>query len=119
VGYAAGGPIGSGSLNLAVSARLPSGSLLTLEQISMSNQTPEERIGNQHGLLCPQCKKGDNLKVAAIVVVKLCPDGTDNTDSDTEWDSDSCAQCDGCDWFGHVRDFEVAAEFTEEEGLTQ
>jgi hypothetical protein len=34
---------------------------------------------NDFGLICPQCKTGDQIDIQAAVWVRLCPDGTDVT----------------------------------------
>ena len=65
-----------------------------------------EECGNQHGYLCPTCKKGDSLYISATVTAALLPDGCDTSDSDTEWDDESPAWC-GCGWRGVVVDFET------------
>ena len=60
-------------------------------------------LGNSHGYLCPKCRKGTGLKIAARVWAVLLPDGTDNSDSDTEWEGSSDVICD-CEWGGKVSD---------------
>jgi hypothetical protein len=79
----------------------------------MNETNTPDTIGNQFGYLCPECSKGDDLRVVASVSVKLMSDGTDNTDSDTEWDDASSACC-GCGWGGHVKDFKQAENFEDE-----
>lgn len=71
--------------------------------------TPES-VGNQFGYLCPKCGKGDSLYITAQVSTALLPDGTDSTDSDTEWDVNCPAWC-GCGWRGTVDDFKMAENF--------
>lgn len=75
--------------------------------------TPET-IGNQHGLLCPHCEKGDQLRIAATVWADLLPNGTDSSDSDTEWGDDSPVVCRGCSWAGRVENLVLADNFEEE-----
>jgi len=65
-----------------------------------------EECGNQHGYLCPTCKQGTNLYIAATVTAHLESDGCDTGESDTEWDEDSPAWC-GCGWKGQVRYFDT------------
>jgi hypothetical protein len=64
--------------------------------------TPES-VGNQHGLVCPKCGRGDRLSIAAVQWHDLLPDGTDNH-GDVEWDDDSVAMCStpDCVWHGTV-----------------
>jgi len=63
-------------------------------------------IGNQHGYLCPSCTKGDKLYISATVTAALLPDGSDTTDSDTEWEVGDPAWC-GCGWRGKVENLIV------------
>jgi hypothetical protein len=67
-----------------------------------------EECGNQHGYLCPTCKKGDQLTISAVRAIdaRLYPDGTDDDGGDTEWDDTSCARC-GCGWEGKVKDLKT------------
>jgi len=67
-----------------------------------------EEIGNQFGLRCPECGKGDEIDIAATVWVRLCPDGTDvtaATNGDHEWCNQSGALCAACGHAGNVSDF--------------
>jgi Zn ribbon nucleic-acid-binding protein len=63
-------------------------------------------LGNQHGYLCPKCRQGDSITIAATVRVnaRLFPDGTDNDGGDTEWDDTDTAECGKCGFSGQVRD---------------
>ncbi|MGC1969620.1 MAG: hypothetical protein WA673_24390 [Candidatus Acidiferrales bacterium] len=54
------------------------------------------------------------MHISASVVVSLAPDGTDATNSDTEWDDKSPASC-NCGWQGRVGDFVEAENFEEGE----
>ena len=63
-----------------------------------------EQIGNSHGYLCPKCKSGEHLRIAARVWSTLTPYGSDNSDSDTEWTNTSDALCSECQWDGKVSD---------------
>ena len=65
-----------------------------------------EELGNTHGLLCPKCHKGTSLYISAFISAKLTPLGADTTSSDVEWDKDSPAGCNACDWDGTVRELE-------------
>ena len=59
-------------------------------------------------MICPQCGSDGDIRIQASLVVILTPDGTDPTDSDTEWDDSSAALCDRCDFSATVRDFRDA-----------
>ena len=62
--------------------------------------------GNQWNLCCPECGREDEIDIAAIVWVRLCPDGTDATlahNGDHEWGDDSAAYCNACDFQGQAR----------------
>lgn len=70
----------------------------------------EEELGNQFGLRCPQCRKGDEIDIAATVWVRICPDGTDVTaaeDENHEWENTSTAKCCACGLCATVAAFEV------------
>lgn len=69
-------------------------------------QATPETVGNQHGYLCPQCKSGERIRIACTVWGALYPEGTDTTDSDTEWGPNNKALCmeGNCDWAGKVSD---------------
>ncbi len=60
-------------------------------------------------MICPECQQ-DDIRVHATIAVILTIDGTDSTDSDTEWDDASIALCNHCDYTGVVKDFEQAYE---------
>jgi uncharacterized protein YgiB involved in biofilm formation len=62
-----------------------------------------ESIGNEHGLLCPNCKKGDQLQVVVSVWADLTHQGT-SIDANDEWDNSSLARC-ACGWNGIVNEF--------------
>jgi hypothetical protein len=64
--------------------------------------------GNQHGYRCPSCGSGERLSVVATIVAFLTSDGCDTNNSDTEWSSDSAAQCHDCGWTGTVAEFAQA-----------
>lgn len=68
-----------------------------------------ETVGNQFGYLCPECHKGDELSVAAVVWAKLYPDGSD-VEGDHEWDGNSAIVC-GCGWSGKVHKLLKAVGF--------
>lgn len=75
-----------------------------------------DELGNDHGLQCPKCKKGDELEIAATHWVLLRPDGTDDSEMDgsEEWDDASGAKCNACDWSGKVSEL-ITIELDEEE----
>jgi RecJ-like exonuclease len=61
---------------------------------------------NDFGLICPQCKTGDQIDIQAAVWVRLCPDGTDVTaaeNGDHEWEDDDRALCAACGHEGTVK----------------
>lgn len=80
----------------------------------MSEKNTPETVGNQFGYVCPACGNGDGLRITATVTVSLWPDGTDATDSDTEWEDKNPASC-SCGWAGKVSDFGEAEGFEEGE----
>lgn len=65
-----------------------------------------EQVGNSLGYLCPKCKSGEHLRIAARVWSTLLPNGCDNSDSDTEWGGDADTICTDhtCNWYGKVDD---------------
>jgi hypothetical protein len=79
----------------------------------MSPENTPQTVGNCLGYLCPQCGNGDSLYITASVSVCLLANGTDATDSDTEWDGSAPAWC-GCGWTGKVNEFAQAETFEEE-----
>lgn len=89
---------------------VPSGECPECGSLVYPITTPEE-IGNQFGYLCPQCKKGDKLRVSFTGECVLTPDGTED-DGDHEWDNDSPVFC-NCLWCGQVKDLEEAENFEE------
>lgn len=70
-----------------------------------------EKVGNSFGFLCPKCKRGDHLAVGAHVTVRLTPDGSEDSGGAHEWDKDSEAMCNSCNWFGRVGELERAEGF--------
>jgi hypothetical protein len=74
-----------------------------------------ETLGNQHGLQCPKCKKGDELAIEVLRWATLLPDGTEDEGGDTEWDDPSRAKCNDCGWEGQVKDL-IVIELDDEEG---
>lgn len=80
----------------------------------MTSKNTPATVGNQFGYVCPHCGNGDGLYITAAVTVSLWPDGTDATDSDTEWDDNSPASC-KCGWAGKVSDFGEAENLEEGE----
>lgn len=81
--------------------------------VSHHNQELAEEIGNQFGLRCAECGRGDEIDIAATVWVRLCPDGTDATtatNGDHEWCDHSGALCAACGHGGNVSDFSGSGE---------
>jgi hypothetical protein len=75
-----------------------------------------EELGNDHGYQCPNCKRGDNIEIAATHWVGLVPDGTstdDVSDWSEEWDGTNAAMCRACEWAGNVGQL-LAIELEEE-----
>lgn len=63
-------------------------------------------MSNQFGMRCPKCGRTDSLDIAALVWVRLTPDGTDaaqSHDGSHEWDDNSACLCNACQWIGKVR----------------
>ena len=64
------------------------------------------------GMTCPGCGKDDRLDVAAMLWLRVTPEGTDadlSHDGSHEWDSNSNCLC-GCGWQGKVYDARTTAE---------
>jgi hypothetical protein len=64
-------------------------------------------------MACPNCGDDERIDIAAIVWVRLCPDGTDITEADNgdhEWTNKSKAVCCTC---GHTSS---VGKFTEARG---
>ncbi len=59
-------------------------------------------------MICPGCRRDDAIRIKATIAVLLYRDGTDPTDSDTEWDDASISFCDHCGFTATVRDFSDA-----------
>ena len=59
-------------------------------------------------MTCPRYRFDDDIRIHATIAVILLSDGTDPTDSDTEWDDSSIALCNRCDFTGTVKDFQDA-----------
>lgn len=47
--------------------------------------TNAQKLGNQFGLRCPTCLRGDDLRIVASTWVRLFPDGSES-DGDQEWE---------------------------------
>lgn len=59
---------------------------------------------------CPQCRRDDQIDVAAQVWVRLTPDGSDQDEAenaDTEFNQQSGAMCAACGFHGNLDDFRV------------
>jgi hypothetical protein len=59
---------------------------------------------------CPKCGRDDQIDVAAMVWVRLFPDGTDQDEAqntDTEFNQQSGAICAACGFNGNLGDFKV------------
>jgi hypothetical protein len=67
--------------------------------------TKPANYGNHLGLICPRCKGGGELKVEAVVVVRLTESGVEQV-SDTMWEEDGHVICDGCGWEGKAGEME-------------
>ena len=73
----------------------------------MANENAET-VSQVWEMICPGCRCDDDIRIHATIAVILLPDGTDPTDSDTEWDDSSIALCNRCDFTGTVKDFQDA-----------
>ena len=73
-----------------------------MENIIISNPTS---VSEAWEMICPGCRRDDELHVKATITVKLDRHGTDPIDSDTEWDNASIAYCDHCGHTATVKDF--------------
>ena len=62
-------------------------------------------VSQEWEMICPGCRRDDRIHIQATVTVLLTRRGTEEVDSDTEWDDASIAQCRHCDHTGTVRDF--------------
>jgi hypothetical protein len=60
------------------------------------------RRNRRKGYRCPNCKRGDEIRVAATVWVLLTPDGESYIGSTPKWGTASDAVCDACKWTGTV-----------------
>lgn len=70
-------------------------------------------LENAFGLRCPNCRRSDEIDIAAAVWIRLCRDGTDAStaeNGDHEWDNGSAAVCQSCRHSGTVRDFDTASQ---------
>ncbi len=59
-------------------------------------------------MICPGCRRDDSIRIKATIAVLLYRDGTDPTDSDTEWDDASICFCAHRGFPGPARDFSDA-----------
>lgn len=57
------------------------------------------------GFRCPSCESEGPFRIEACVIVMVYDDGTDGSDSDTEWGDDSYCECFNCGKYGTVKDF--------------
>jgi hypothetical protein len=68
------------------------------------------KLNNAFRMKCPNCRKSDEIDVAATVWVRLREDGTDVTEAangDHEWDNGSATVCHSCGHAGTAREFDV------------
>ena len=62
-------------------------------------------VGNQYGYVCPNCDRGTELQVTAMVQVLLTYTGTDIDATTTPvWNQTSLVDCLNCGWSGSVGD---------------
>ena len=73
-----------------------------MENVIIVNSTS---VAEEWEMICPGCSRDDEIRINATVTVSLHHNGTDPTDSDTEWDDASIAFCNHCGFTGTVRDF--------------
>lgn len=58
--------------------------------------------GTQHDFCCPVCGSSQKLRIAATVWAELGPAGVEDYAGDVEWEDDSSAECQDCNWAGRV-----------------
>ena len=62
-------------------------------------------------MICPQCRRDDNIRIFATVEVLLVPEGTNEVDDGTTaWDNHNSAYCHPCGFSGILQDFRDAYE---------
>ena len=76
-----------------------------MSSIIIANSTS---VAEEWEMICPGCRHDDEIHIKATITVSLHRNGTEPTDSDTEWDDASIAFCDHCGFTGTVRDFSDA-----------
>ena len=76
-----------------------------MQNVIITNPTT---VAEAWEMICPGCHRDDDIRIKAVIAVILTHQGTDPTDSDTEWDDASIAFCDHCGYTGTVRDFSDA-----------
>lgn len=69
-------------------------------------------VRENHGMVCPKCKRDDNLKVAVRTWVLLLPQGVENEGADHTWDWNNEVMCEheDCQWDGTAGDCYNACE---------
>jgi len=71
-------------------------------------------LHNDFGMICPKCGQSSHIDVAAVVWVRLCPDGTDvyeAANGDHEWSEASAAYCAHCGQHGTVALFSQSGRY--------
>lgn len=76
-----------------------------MEQVIITNSTS---VAEEWEMICPDCNRDDEIRIKATTVVSLHHNGTEPTDSDTEWDNSSITFCNHCGFTGTVKDFSEA-----------
>ena len=62
-------------------------------------------------MICPGCRRDDNIRIFATVEVVLNPEGTTEAeDGTTAWDNHNSSYCNGCGYTGILQDFRDAYE---------
>lgn len=59
------------------------------------------------GIECPECGQKDLFKIAAVVIVEVTDDGTEDQGGDYELHENSYCECPACGHRGKLADFTI------------